>query len=96
MYLAQDIQATGEGETIAFQPLRIVHVFRSPVGGLFRHVCNLVQAQAQMGHQIGIVCDASTGGATADARLKELSRFCALGTLKRGLRLRRRWSARGN
>lgn len=42
--------------------LRIVHCFRSPVGGIFRHVRDLVEAQARDGHLIGIVCDSSTGG----------------------------------
>jgi glycosyltransferase involved in cell wall biosynthesis len=44
------------------QSLRIVHCFRSPVGGIFRHVRDLTDAQVAAGHQVGIVCDASTGG----------------------------------
>ncbi|MCC6203462.1 MAG: glycosyltransferase family 1 protein, partial [Hyphomicrobiales bacterium] len=44
-------------------PLRIVHCFRSPVGGIFRHVRDLTEAQVAAGHQIGIVCDSTTGGA---------------------------------
>lgn len=42
--------------------LRIVHCFRSPVGGIFRHVRDLAAAQAANGHDIGIVCDSTTGG----------------------------------
>lgn len=42
--------------------LRIVHCFRSPVGGIFRHVRDLVDAQVAAGHAVGIVCDSSTGG----------------------------------
>lgn len=42
--------------------MRIVHCFRSPVGGIFRHVRDLVHAQHAAGHQIGIVCDSTTGG----------------------------------
>lgn len=42
--------------------LRIVHCFRSPVGGIFRHVRDLTAAQVAAGHQVGIVCDSSTGG----------------------------------
>jgi glycosyltransferase involved in cell wall biosynthesis len=45
------------------KPLRIIHCFRSPVGGIFRHVRDLAQAQAAAGHKVGIVCDSSTGGA---------------------------------
>ncbi len=50
------------------QPLRILHVFRSPVGGLFRHVIDVVRGQAARGHHVGIVCDALTGGDGATTR----------------------------
>src|SRR5256885_13992334 len=60
-------------------PLRILHVLRSPVGGLFRHVLDLAHGQAARGHQIGIVADAATGGARADAALASLSPHLALG-----------------
>ena len=52
------------------QPLRILHCFRSPVGGIFRHVRDLAKAQAAAGHMVGIVCDSTTGGAH-EARLFE-------------------------
>jgi glycosyltransferase involved in cell wall biosynthesis len=42
--------------------LRILHVLRSPVGGLFRHVMDVVRGQMARGHAVGIVCDAQTGG----------------------------------
>jgi len=42
--------------------LRIVHCFRSPVGGIFRHVRDLVAAQRHAGHSVAILCDSSTGG----------------------------------
>jgi glycosyltransferase involved in cell wall biosynthesis len=59
--------------------LAILHVFRAPVGGLFRHVVDLVRGQAAAGHRVGIVADASTGGARAEAALAELAPFLALG-----------------
>ncbi|MCP4184901.1 MAG: glycosyltransferase family 4 protein [Hyphomicrobiales bacterium] len=43
--------------------LRIVHCFRSPVGGIFRHVRDLVESQNANGHDVGILCDSTTGGA---------------------------------
>jgi len=55
------------------RPLRILHVLRSPVGGLFRHVIDLARAQAARGHPVGIVADSSTGGARADVALAALS-----------------------
>jgi glycosyltransferase involved in cell wall biosynthesis len=59
--------------------MRILHVFRSPVGGLFRHVRDLAKCQSAMGHQVGLVCDSGTGGATAAALLEDCKTFCALG-----------------
>lgn len=64
---------------MAGQPLRIVHCLRAPVGGLFRHVCDLAQAQAARGHLVGIIADASTGGHHADARFADLQTVCGLG-----------------
>lgn len=60
-------------------PLSIVHVMRSPVGGLFRHVVDLAGEQAARGHRIGIVADASTGGGRADAIFEGLKPLLALG-----------------
>jgi glycosyltransferase involved in cell wall biosynthesis len=59
--------------------LKILHVFRAPVGGLFRHVVDLVRGQAARGHRVGIIADSTTGGARAEATLAELSRDLALG-----------------
>ncbi len=54
-------------------------MLRSPVGGLFRHVCDLTREQAYAGHETGIVCDSLTGGSNADAILKSLAPICTLG-----------------
>jgi glycosyltransferase involved in cell wall biosynthesis len=59
--------------------LRIVHLFRAPLGGLFRHVCDLVAEQARMGHAVGIVCDSEPACTAAESRLAALSGCCALG-----------------
>ncbi|MBZ9657259.1 glycosyltransferase family 4 protein [Phyllobacterium lublinensis] len=61
------------------QSLRIVHCFRAPVGGIFRHVRDLIEAQVKAGHQVGIICDASTGGAFEEALLSDLRDKLALG-----------------
>ena len=60
-------------------PLRIIHCFREPTGGLFRHVRDLVGVQAEKGHAVGIICDAGTGGPREDALLEELRPKLALG-----------------
>ena len=64
---------------MAVRPLKILHVLRSPVGGLFRHVLDLSRAQAARGHQVGIVADSTTGGERADAAFAALVPDLALG-----------------
>ena len=59
--------------------MRILHVFRSPVGGLFRHVRDLARAQSQMGHEVGVLCSASDGGAAATQHLQDMQKHCSLG-----------------
>ncbi|RCS23094.1 glycosyltransferase family 1 protein [Phyllobacterium salinisoli] len=66
------------GEPV-FRPLRIVHCFRSPVGGIFRHVRDLATAQSAAGHQVGIICDSSTGGAYEDHLFDGIRDKLALG-----------------
>ncbi|MBP2528125.1 glycosyltransferase involved in cell wall biosynthesis [Rhizobium sp. PvP099] len=46
--------------------MRILHCFRSPVGGIFRHVRDLVDEHRAAGHEVGILCDSSTGGEHED------------------------------
>jgi glycosyltransferase involved in cell wall biosynthesis len=62
--------------------LKIIHVFRAPLGGLFRHVLDLTRAQCAAGHQVGIVADANTGGERADAIFRELEPHLALGVIR--------------
>src|SRR4051812_18613130 len=59
--------------------LRILHVLRSPVGGLFRHVIDLARGQAARGHRVGIVADSTTGGERADAAFAILAPHLTLG-----------------
>ena len=55
---------------VAFMPgvartdrkLRILHVLRAPLGGLFRHVVDLARGLAERGHAVGLVTDSLTGG----------------------------------
>jgi glycosyltransferase involved in cell wall biosynthesis len=65
--------------TAGARSLAILHVFRAPVGGLFRHVVDLVRGQAAAGHRVGIVADATTGGERAEAALAALGPILALG-----------------
>lgn len=59
--------------------LRIVHCFRSPVGGIFRHVRDLIDEQVKAGHEVGIICDSNTGGAFEEAMFEDLKPNLALG-----------------
>ena len=47
------------------KPLNILHVFRAPVGGLFRHVLDLTREQIARGHCVGLIADLRTGGTRA-------------------------------
>src|ERR1700722_14929318 len=64
----------------AFSPtsLKILHLLRAPLGGLFRHVVDVAQGQIERGHRVGLIVDSMTGGARADAILDELAPRLAL------------------
>jgi glycosyltransferase involved in cell wall biosynthesis len=64
------------------RPLRIVHVLRAPLGGLFRHVLDVTREQIARGHKVGIIADALTGGSQADRILAEIAPQLALGLLR--------------
>ena len=61
------------------QPLRILHATRAPVGGIFRHIMDLANGQADRGHHVGIIADSLTGGERAEAALKEIAPRLKLG-----------------
>jgi glycosyltransferase involved in cell wall biosynthesis len=73
------------------RPLKILHVMRAPVGGLFRHVLDLAQGQAERGHQVGVVVAETQPGSVADTKLNTLARQMSLGVtrvpMERGLGL---------
>lgn len=64
------------------RPLRIIHCLRAPVGGLFRHVRDLVRCQAEMDLDIGVVCDSARGGDGSEEALAGLEDHCTLGVLR--------------
>jgi glycosyltransferase involved in cell wall biosynthesis len=59
--------------------LKILHILRAPLGGLFRHVLDVARGQAARGHRVGLIVDSTTGGARAEAALVALSADLALG-----------------
>lgn len=61
------------------KPLNILHVFRAPVGGLFRHVLDLTREQTARGHLVGLIADSRTGGMHGHDALRLLEPSLALG-----------------
>ena len=59
--------------------LRIVHCVRSPIGGIFRHIRDLAECQIDQGHEVGLICDSSTGSTFDNALLDELRPRLSLG-----------------
>lgn len=62
--------------------MRIIHVVRSPIGGIFRHIVDLATAQAAAGHKVGLICDSLTGGAFEDAKIAGLQPKLDLGVTR--------------
>ena len=68
-----------EPQAAVASSLKIMHILRAPLGGLFRHVLDIASGQAARGHRVGLIVDSMTGGARADAVLAELEPQLALG-----------------
>ena len=64
------------------QTLKILHVLRAPLGGLFRHVVDVAHGQAERGHRVGLIVDSSTGGGRAEKALAELAPHLAFGVAR--------------
>ena len=62
--------------------LKIVHLLRAPLGGLWRHVLDVTRGQIERGHRVGLIVDSTTGGANAEAALAELAPRLALGLMR--------------
>ncbi|MGL4243477.1 MAG: glycosyltransferase family 4 protein [Beijerinckiaceae bacterium] len=72
--------------------MRIVHVFRAPIGGLFRHVIDLAKEQAARGHEIGVFCDSTFAGERNERLLEELSGHLALGVRRLPMHRNPHWT----
>jgi len=53
--------------------LRILHVLRAPVGGLFRHVLDLSSAQVERGHDVGYIIDSTVADPLTEQRLANVA-----------------------
>ncbi len=63
--------------------MRILLVFRAPVGGLFRHVRDLARGLHERGHEVGILCDSEGGGEVARRLLADSAAHCQLGIVRK-------------
>jgi glycosyltransferase involved in cell wall biosynthesis len=66
--------------------MRIIHVFRAPIGGLFRHVIDLAKEQTAQGHDVGVFCDSTFSGERNERLLTELSTHLTLGVRRAPMR----------
>jgi glycosyltransferase involved in cell wall biosynthesis len=64
------------------QQLNIVHIARSPVGGIFRCISDLATAQHAAGHAVGLICDSTSGGTLEDERIAALKAKLTLGVAR--------------
>ncbi|WP_439272645.1 glycosyltransferase family 4 protein [Pseudochrobactrum sp. HB0163] len=61
------------------QSLRIIHCFRAPVGGVFRHIRDLAAMQNAAGHQVGVICELCEDGALERQQFTSMLPDLALG-----------------
>lgn len=59
--------------------LRIIHCFRAPVGGLFRHVLDLSAEQSARGHDVGYIIDSTVADPLTEDRLAKAAQHLTLG-----------------
>jgi glycosyltransferase involved in cell wall biosynthesis len=74
-----EVKSFASGSNATSRPLRILQFLRAPVGGLFRHVCDLSTELSRRGHAVGVLCDASAAGSHIEAQFAALAPHCALG-----------------
>jgi glycosyltransferase involved in cell wall biosynthesis len=67
------MEKAGQGER------RVLHIMRLPMGGLFRHVRDLVIGQREEGIEVGVVSAAPPDDGISAERLALLERHCSLG-----------------
>lgn len=59
--------------------IRVLHCLRAPLGGILRHVADLVRGQAALGIDTGIVCDSTDANPRTRTLFEELAPLCSLG-----------------
>jgi len=72
--------------------MRILHVFRAPIGGLFRHVIDLATEQAARGHDVGVFCDSHFAGERNERLLASLAPHLRLGLTRTPMARNPHWT----
>jgi len=62
--------------------LKILHVVRAPIGGIFRHILDLARGQIARGYEVGLIVDSLTGGERAQAALDAIAPDLSLGVAR--------------
>ena len=62
--------------------MRILHVLRAPVGGLFRHVLDLAAEQAARGHEVGILADSNAEDRLTAQKFATLAPHLKIGIIR--------------
>jgi glycosyltransferase involved in cell wall biosynthesis len=62
--------------------LRIVHLVRAPIGGIFRHILDLATAQSAAGLDVGIICNSLEGGDFEDDLIAAIAPRLTLGAAR--------------
>lgn len=59
--------------------MKIMHILRAPLGGLYRHVLDVCDGQIRAGHDVGIICDENTFDEYAQSLLAPIQNKLKLG-----------------
>jgi glycosyltransferase involved in cell wall biosynthesis len=62
--------------------MRIIHCLRAPVGGLFRHVLDLASRQIELGHEVGLIADATANDALTEDKFAAIAPRLTLGVAR--------------
>jgi hypothetical protein len=62
--------------------MRIIHCLRAPVGGLFRHVLDLASTQVELGHDVGLIADATACDGLTEGKFAAIAPRLALGIVR--------------
>ena len=75
--------------------MRIFHCLRAPLGGLFRHVLDLAEEQADRGHDVGILADNTVEDRLTAVKFAAIAPRLRLGIARVPISRQPAWRRRG-